>query len=196
MPNKLKNFTTQAFLFTLLLSFPLIAVSQGGDEEEQEGTQEREQKKKMRSKKDREPDVEVSESEMKKVVSLHQKVRPIQMKTQKTMMKNLKDSDLERQRFTEIRRAEKSGQNPDMTEEEKKALQELEKKNKKARKEMKGKVKTKVENGGMKWKRFQKLSRAVQKYPKLRERYRKRMKKASGGDKKMSDPKKGRGSKK
>ncbi len=181
--------TALALLFASFISLPSGGFAQE-DDEGQKGTSEKKGERKAGAKKAPEPNIEVSKSEMEKLVGLHQKIRPIQMKTQKKMMENLKSSELGKQRFTEIRRAQKSGQDPDMTEKEKKAMKALEKKNEKARKEMKGKVKKKVKAEGMKWKRFRKVSQAVQKYPKLRKRYRKQMREATGGKKKMQDPKK------
>jgi hypothetical protein len=140
-----------------------------GDEKERENSSQMEKAK-------RSPDVEVKEEELKRLVSLDQEMRSIQISTQKKLRKNIEESSINRQRFGEIRRAQRSGDNPDMTEEEKKAMERIEKENEEAQKEMKEKMKKKVEKKGMEWERYRKLRKAINQQPELRERYRKEMK--------------------
>ncbi len=121
-------------------------------------------------------DLDVSKEEMKKLVRIDKKLQGIQVRAQKELKKNIENSELGRQRYGEIRRAQRSGDNPDMTEKEKEQLEKLEKKNKKTREQMKSKMKKKVKAEGMSFDRYQRLRKAISRDPDLRGRYRKHMK--------------------
>lgn len=170
---------TASMILTLALVFASSSSGTAqGDEKERENSSQMEKGKGS-------PDIEVDDPELKKLVSLDQEMRSIQISSQKKLRKNIEESKIDRQRFGEIRRAQRNGDNPDMTEEEKKAIEKIEKKNQQVQKEMKEKMKNKVEKEGMEWKRYRKLRKAINQQPELRERYRKEMAK-------QQDAKKGR----
>ncbi len=139
-------------------------------------------------------DVDVSDEELKTMLTLEEEMRSMRMKTRRKMKSNVESSDLGRQRYMEIRRARRSGDEPAMSEEEEKQLEKLEAKNKKAQENMKKKLKKKVEASDMEWKRFQKINEAVRKDRDTQKRYRKlkQEEKQKGGEikRKRSEPSK------
>ncbi|MFB6258538.1 MAG: DUF4168 domain-containing protein [Flavobacteriales bacterium] len=168
------------FLLALFLAFSQTSFSQGKKEESGKAAEKGKQT------------LKVSKEEMQKIVSLDEALRPLQIRTQKKIRKNMERSELGQQRLDEIRRAKQSGDDPDMTKKEKKQLKELRKENERTQRKMKAKMKKKVKAKGMSWKRYRKLRKAVHRHPDLRKRYRrlkmKRKKEKQGNSGKKPSP--------
>lgn len=155
----------------LLIAAPLSGSAQG-EEKERSG---------KRKELDESQQLDVSEEELETLVNLDKEMRSIQINSQKKLRKNIEKSEISQTRFKEIRRAQRSGDNPDMTEEEKKSMKKIEKKNKQVQEQMKKKMKEKVKANGMEWERYRELRKGVGRQPELRQRYRKKMKEEEGG---------------
>jgi hypothetical protein len=172
------------FIAAIPFSLPLNGSAQNEEGKKEEKASEKESAPRPAS------DLDVSEKEVKKLVRIDKKLRSIQIRGQKKLQKNIQESGISRQRYGEIRRAQRSGDNPDMTEKEKKQMEALKKKNERTQKRTKAKMKKKVQAEGMSFDRYRELRKAVSRRPELRSRYRKHMKAMQKKERGKSAPKK------
>lgn len=126
-------------------------------------------------------DIDVSDEELKKFVQINKKLRPLQNEARQKMQKNVENSELGMKRYQEISRAkQKQGQEADVSDKEQKQMDELRKKNQKVQKANQEKIRKKVEEEGLKWDRFMKISKAIRQDPKLKQKAMKMMQPKGG----------------
>ncbi len=126
-------------------------------------------------------DIDVSDEELKKFVEINKKLRPLQNEARQEMRKNVENSELGMKRYQEISRARQQGSKADVSDKEQKQLDELQKKNQKVQKANQEKIRKKVEEEGLKWDRFMKISQAIRQDPKLKQKAMKMMQPKGGG---------------
>lgn len=187
--SKGKKLSGIALFGLLLFALPVLVSAQ--DDQPAEKKRKKPQKREQRrvQPQSQEVDIEVKDEEIDKLVELQQELQPLQMETQKEMRSNIQGSELGQQRYMEVRRARANGEDPDLTEEEEEQLAQIETKNKETRENMQNKMEKKVEEKGMEWERFQKVSKAIQQDPELKKRFRKAHKEKQGGGQQRPQPK-------
>ena len=115
-------------------------------------------------------DIEVSDSELEKFVEVSKALQQEQKSSQSVMIQAIKENELGMKRFQEITRAQRQGNEVDMTEREKKAYQAVKEVMKKEQQKMRKKMRTILKDHAMDRRRYVQISRALQNDQELQQR--------------------------
>jgi len=114
--------------------------------------------------------IEVSDSELQTFAKIMQKVQQEQKNSQGKMLKAIKDNGMEVQRYQEIARAQRQGQDVEMTEKEEKAYQAIQQVMKQEQQKMNQKMQSILQQHQMERRRYIQISRALQRDKELQKR--------------------------
>jgi len=121
-------------------------------------------------------DVQVSDRELRKLARLYPKMRRLGMKTKKKMDKTVKASKLKKKRFREISQSKRSKKKKaDITNKEEKQYRNLVKRLRKIGMAGRKKHMQLIREAGFKPRRFDRISKAIQRDPELKSRLKKKI---------------------
>jgi len=143
---------------TLSYGFVIIALMFGhaGMSQTQEGNQS--------------TDNEFTDAELQEFMNLQSSMQKINQEGQQVMVKAIRDNNLTIQRYQEIAKAKKGGQEPEMTEEEATAFEASDKVIQKEQQNMRAKMDETIANSSMSKERYISISRTATKDKALQER--------------------------
>ena len=114
--------------------------------------------------------IEVSDSELETFAKIMGEAQAVQRQSQNSMMKAIKESGMNMKRFQEISRAQRQGNEVEMSEEEKKAYSEIQKVMKQEGQKMRNKMNSIIKKYSMDRKRYIQINRALRKDKQLQSR--------------------------
>ncbi len=114
--------------------------------------------------------IEVTDSELKTFVKIMREAQAVQKQSQGAMMKAIKESGMQMKRFQEISRAQRQGNEVEMSEKEKQAYSDIQNVMKQEQKKMRKKMNEIIDKYSMERKRYMQINRALRKSKQLQSR--------------------------
>ncbi|SRR6056297_206555 len=115
----------------------------------------------------------VTDQELETLVTITQKLQPLQMQSQSAMMKAIKNSGLSMQRYREITSAKRQGKNIQMTKKEEKAFSSIAQTMQREQKKIQNKLNTLLQKHSISQQRFKQINRKLQNDKELQNRFKK-----------------------